>query len=123
MPPAQGGRGAAEREAQANASLAAPRGELTRTKRSSRPIASSTDHALSWQPHEPHLAIFGVGKALRCQKECKSFKINNMRICEVDQNIRLGVFRDVYGDLGYGLKGGAYPPESRGPQCCCRVRS
>ena len=58
-----------------------------------------------WQSHEPHLAIFGVSEALGGQKERKYLKVNNMRVCKVDQNIRLDVFWDVYGDLRYGLNG------------------
>ena len=68
-----------------------------------------------WQPHEPHLAIFGVGEALRGQKERKSFKINDMRVCEVDQDIRLGVFWNVYGDIGHGFNGGRNRREASAP--------
>jgi len=55
------------------------------------------------QTHQPNLAILGVCEALCGKEERKSFKINNMRVCEVDQDIRLGVFLVVYGDLGNGL--------------------
>ena len=42
-------------------------------------------------------------EALCGNKECKSFKINCMRVCEVDQYVRLGFFLDVCGDMGHGL--------------------
>jgi len=68
------------------------------------------------QTHQPNLAILGVCEALCGKEERKSFKINNMRVCEVDQDIRFDVFVDVYGDLRHGLSRGRTRREASAPR-------
>ena len=38
-----------------------------------------------------------------------------MRVCKIDQDIRLGVFWDVYGDIRHGLNGGRTRREVSAP--------
>ena len=55
-------------------------------------------------------------EALCGKKECKYFKINDMRVCEVDQYVRLGLFLDVCGDTGHGLDSGRTRREASAPR-------
>ena len=112
--PRPGGRGAWRTGAQAVLVRQIPRGTDTNEEVVQAHCLEHGPRAFR-QPHEPHLAIFGVGEALCGQKECKSFKINTMRVREIDQDIRPGVFWDVYGDVGHGLNGGRTRREASAP--------
>jgi hypothetical protein len=114
MPLAPDGERGIKREAEAVLVRLSPTGTDT-TEENVQAHRLKHGPSVLWQPHEPHLAILGVGEALRGKEERKSFKINDMGVCKVDQDVRLGVFLDVYGDLGHGLNSGRTRWEASAP--------
>ena len=64
----------------------------------------------------PHLSILSMCEVSYDNGDCRPFKINDMRVCDVDQYVWLGFFLEVCGDMGHGLDSGRTRREASVPR-------